>query len=173
MEKSSLYKLAAIFMAIVAIILSFVLSGAVVYDVSETIIGEYEKTISESVKLSTLTFGFWTSKLDGGISYFAFLSFFIVFAGVLLVLADLCVENKKLGLVGSALLIFGGLLILLVLNNGTDLHKEVESIFNTANRYSVSFKDYYEEYSLGIGTYAWLILCVIGGICGFLGANEE
>lgn len=182
MKKSVLFKIIAASLAVVAVILSFVLAGAGTTE-TETVMG-YEVSATVSRTLFGFVFGGGAYEtmtktpmgdanvsidVEGGMSFFALVAFLLVIAGIALVVVDVLTKNKKLGLVGSLLLALGGLAVLLTLVAGTDFTYQLDA----STKLSETFKEFNDGLTLGIGAYAWAILCVAGGVCGFLGTKEE
>lgn len=169
MVKSIVYKVFAAFIAEITIIVSFNLTIATKYiDCYSDPFFNYTSCEFESITLSDLFFGNQKPGISGGISYFALITLLLIVAGFVFLVVDIFTSKAKLGFLGSILLILGGIAIFLTLSCGTDLSIQVSN--KITNTYT--FKAFYSEYDFDIGAYLWMILCIAGGIFGFVGTKE-
>lgn len=161
-NKKFLSTVAPAALGVLAILLALFLNGAQLSD-------EYGKY---SVKLIGLIFGGGEAvtkvefageaekvimPYDGGMSIFGILGFLAVVGGIGLLALAYLKDNEKFILLGNAALVIGGLAMLLVLVTGTAV---------TMHGYEMSFAEFIGDLKLGLGAYAWTILCVGGGAFG-------
>ena len=105
-----------------------------------------------------------STEYQGGMSIFGLISFIVLLLGVASLVASVFVEDKKLDLLGAALIALAGILMLLLLSAGTDLAR---TIGNTT--VTTTFAEAFEGYSLATGPIVYAIIAILGG--GFGVAN--
>ena len=157
-----------------ALILAIFLPGATYYQ-EETTLG-VTSSQSNKINLYSLIFGgisgtavstigntVTTNEISalGGMSIFALISFILLVLGLVAVAASLVVKDKKLDLIGSALLVLAGILMFLLLVAGADL-----TIEGALQNHVVTFKETFEGYKLGIGAILYSILAILAGLFG-------
>jgi hypothetical protein len=157
-----------------ALILAFAFPGATFYQ-EETTLGvtSYQ---SNKISLYSIIFGglsgtsvsaigntVTTNEISvlGGMSYFALISFILLVLGLVLVVASLVVKDKKLDLIGSALLVLAGIFMFLILVAGADI-----TIEGNVKDHVLTFKEMFEEYKLGAGAIIYAILAILAGLVG-------
>ena len=154
--------------AILALIMALILTG-----ITKT----YENTTAvDTVSLVGMIFGggpevstfgsmSTSSGYQGGMSIFGLISFIVLLLGIASLVASVFVEDKKLDLLGAALIALAGILMLLLLSAGTDIVKEVTSNMTV----TTTFAEAFEGYSLAAGPIVYAIIAILGG--GFGVAN--
>ena len=178
-KKVNWFALIPAFAAVAAIILATFLTG-VRAKVDTIIGGTLISTTVSTVSLIGMIFGSGTAvskttsdsnvnisemAYDGGMSIFGLIAFILLVLGIIAIVAALFVKGKKLDLIGSALIVLGGICLFLLLVAGTDL--SVTTVIGGYTHTDVNpFKDAFAEYSLGAGVYICAILSILGGLFG-------
>lgn len=98
--------------------------------------------------------------LHGGMSIFGLISLILLIVSICLIIISLFKKNKKLELISSILLLITGLLVFALPTIGTEI---VSASFSIRIG---SFKLYYSNCRLGVGTIVYGITSMIGGLIG-------
>jgi hypothetical protein len=175
-KKTNWFALIPAFAAIAAIILATFLTGVRVYEESY-INGSFLGSTLKTVSLLSFIFGSTSYELTtvlgsnepdvsqfayaGGVSTFGIIAFILLALGVVAIVASLFVKGKKLDLIGSMLIVLGGICLFLVLVAGSNV--TYTSLFNEQ---IVAFKEFFEGFKLGAGVYICAIISILGGLFG-------
>ena len=100
---------------------------------------------------------------DGGLSYFALLAFLIGLGSTISFVYDIVKKESKFTEGADILMAIAGILMLFVLVAGTKVSVSMAGISE-----SETFRQCYDEFSLGIGAIVWTVLCLGGGIASFI-----
>ncbi len=104
-----------------------------------------------------------TAKIgDGGMSIFGLISLIALLVGLVLVVVSM-LKGQEASFIGSALIAFAGVCMLLLLVAGTDVSQTVAGTTRTTK-----FTTMFEEFKLGFGAIIYAIIAIIGGGLGVL-----
>ncbi|MBQ8196558.1 MAG: hypothetical protein IJZ73_00670 [Clostridia bacterium] len=177
-KKVNWFALIPAFAAVAAIILATFLTGVRFYEESySSINGSFIGSTLKTVPLLSFIFGSSSYELTtvlgsnepdvsqfayaGGVSTFGIIAFVLLALGVVAIVASLFIKGKKLDLIGSALIVLGGICLFLVLVAGFNV--TYSSLFTEQ---IVAFKEFFEGFKLGAGVYICAILSILGGLFG-------
>ncbi len=169
--------------AVLALFFALILTGAI-----KTETGEFlgsTTTLTSTISFMGLAFG--GSKIvntavtgnntttgeaayDGGMSIFALTAFILILLSIVVMLASVLIKNKKIGLIGSILLVLAGIASFLILVVGTDvsvtMSTDVPIIGTVSNTTVTPFAEAFAGFKLGAGAIVCGILCILGGLFG-------
>lgn len=177
-KKTNWFALIPAFAAVAAIILATFLTGVRVYEESySSLNGSFLGSTLKTVPLLSFIFGSTSYELTtvlgtnepdvsqfayaGGVSTFGIIAFVLLALGVVAIVASLFVKGKKLDLIGSMLIVLGGICLFLVLVAGSNV--TYTSLFSEQ---IVAFKEFFEGFKLGAGVYICAIISILGGLFG-------
>jgi len=177
-KKVNWFALIPAFAAVAAIILATFLTGVRFYEESySSVNGSFIGSTLKTVPLLSFIFGSSSYELTtvlgsnepdvsqfayaGGVSTFGIIAFVLLALGVVAIVASLFIKGKKLDLIGSALIVLGGICLFLVLVAGSNV--TYSSLFTEQ---IVAFKEFFEGFKLGAGVYICAILSILGGLFG-------
>ena len=157
--------------AIVALVVAFLLPG-----VTKTVEGQiFGGQTVYTIALTGLIFGngpdvaqsgntTLSTVYEGGMSTFALISFIVMLAGILALVASVFVEGKFLDVIGSLLVAVSGVLMLFVLSGGTEVVTDLIGSLQSTK----PFIEYFEGYTLAGGPVIYAIIAIIGGAFGIV-----
>ena len=168
--------------AVLALFFALILAGATKTETNE-LLGS-TTTLTSTISFLGLAFG--GSKIfntavsgnntttgafayDGGMSIFALIAFILILLSIVVMLASVLIKNKKIGLIGSILLVLAGIASFLILVVGTDVSvtTSVDTILgNISNTTVTPFAEVFEGFKLGAGAIVCGVLCILGGLFG-------
>ena len=168
--------------AVLALFFALILAGATKTETNE-LLGS-TTTLTSTISFLGLAFG--GSKIfntavsgnntttgafayDGGMSIFALIAFILILLSIVVMLASVLIKNKKIGLIGSILLVLAGITSFLILVVGTDVSvtTSVDTILgNISNTTVTPFAEVFEGFKLGAGAIVCGVLCILGGLFG-------
>jgi len=168
--KKNLAVIISVGVAFVAFVLAIFLPGATAElgsgaKVDANLLGMMFGSATITQKAGSMTA---TMTYKGAMSIFGLLSFLCLIAGIGLNVASIFIKDKNFDFIGSVLIAVAGVLVFLLLVAGTDLTAVV--INGNTQTGKSKFKDVYEIWKLGAGTYIYGILAILGG--GFGVANK-
>jgi hypothetical protein len=171
-DKKFLSQAIPVFAFILAFICSFFLAGASLSETTEA----YGQTIEVTAKINLISFIFGGGSLetttmgvnvslskDGGLSYFALLSFLIGLGSTISFVYDIVKKESKFTEGADILMAIAGILMLFVLVAGTKVSVSMAGISE-----SETFRQCFDGFSIGIGAIVWTVLCLGGGIASFI-----
>ena len=168
--------------AVLALFFALILAGATKTETNE-VLGT-TTTLTSTISFLGLAFG--GSKIvntavsgnntttgafayDGGMSIFALIAFILILLSIVVMIASVLIKNKKIGLIGSILLVLAGITSFLILVVGTDVSvtTSVDTILdNISNTTVTPFAEVFEGFKLGAGAIVCGVLCIRGGLFG-------
>ena len=169
--------------AVLALFFALILAGATKSVTTTTeFLGTTITTVtSSSIKFLSLAFGGaklvtttvsgdTTSTIeldyDGGMSIFALIAFILILLSIVVMIASVLIKNKKIGLIGSILLVLAGIASFLILVVGTDVSVTTKIVGSLENTTVTPFAEVFEGYKLGAGAIVCGVLCILGGLFG-------
>lgn len=159
-------------LGIVALVLVFILDGAIKTKEADVIISTITTTSTVSMMglifgspVVVKTVGNSTTPLDGltgGMSTLGIISFVLLIIGILVTGYSFTKKKaKSMKLIGNVILVVSGVLMFFLLTLGAD----IVSTIGSASK-NTKFVDFYEGYKLATGAIAYAILAIVGGGLG-------
>lgn len=162
-KKSSLGNLAVLVplaAAVLALVLAIFLPGVIAEsDNGKATISLLAFIFGSATVKSSYTVGNTTinneSAYTGGMSTMGLIAVILLVLGIIALVAKMFISGKKLDLIGSLLIVVGGIFLFLCLSAGADV--------SVTEKVSITFKEAFESYKLGLGVYVCGIVSILGG----------
>ena len=100
------------------------------------------------------------SKLDGGLSIMGLISFICIVLAIIIIIIKIFMKKDNIELLAGLLLIIGGIFMFMIKMAGTDIAINIAQSLSK----SVSFKEYFKDFSLVSGPILYAIFSLLGGV---------